>query len=53
MEWIDTDKPDTFDPDFIESVHNHYEASGRITTRQRNALDNIVDKFDIDIQSYL
>jgi len=53
MEWCDTDRPGSFDPAFIESVNNYYEAHGIITTGQRNALDNIVDKFEIDVENYL
>lgn len=53
MDWIDTDRPERFDPSFIESVHEYFEEHGTISSGQRNALDNIVDKFDIDIDQYL
>jgi len=52
-EWVETDSPETFDPAFIKSIHNYWEVHDRITSRQRIALDNIVEKFDIDVESYL
>ena len=41
-----TDNP-WFDTDFIESVNGQLSERGSISERQRSALENIIERFDI------
>ena len=47
LEWADENG--WFDTDFIESLDNHLEGIGSLTDNQEQALDNIIDKFNIEV----
>ena len=53
LAWAETDSPESFDSSFVESLSEQYEERGSISPRQAMALDNIIDKFEIDIAQYL
>lgn len=42
-----------FDPSFVESVYYYYEKFDTVTERQEAAVDSIIAKFLIDVDSYL
>lgn len=51
--WAETAAPESFDSSFVESLAEQYEDRGSISPRQEQALDNIIDKFEIDLAQYL
>lgn len=53
LDWADTDGPENFDSSFVESLAEQLEDNGSISPRQVMALQNIIDKFDIDVAQYV
>lgn len=51
LNWASDEKPD-FDTAFIESVQAQLESKGSISTRQMEAVDNIIDRFKIDVEAW-
>jgi len=39
----------TFDTDFVESLKEQYNEKGELTMNQEQALDNIIERFDIGV----
>lgn len=47
-DWVDSGKaPEKFNDDFICSLEDAYEEYGELTSRQEDALDNIIKSFRI------
>ena len=42
----------SFDLSFVESVHNYYIRHGRCSEKQTIAIDNIITRFNIDIDRW-
>lgn len=53
ISWAETDAPESFDSTFVHVLNEKLEQYGRLTERQLEALNNIIDKFEIDIDAYL
>lgn len=51
LNWALDEKPD-FDTKFVESVQAQLESKGSISTRQMEAVDNIIDRFKIDVEAW-
>ena len=47
------DENPSFDPKFLFSVKSHYERKGQLSLKQYEALDNIIAKFNIEIEDWL
>lgn len=52
LEWASTDAPESFDSTFVEKLNDNLENSGRLSVKQMNAVDNIIEQFNIDIEEY-
>lgn len=53
LDWAGSDAPDSFDSTFIENLRDHFENHGNLSIGQVEALDNIIEKFGIDLQDYI
>lgn len=51
--WVEVDAPGSFNSDFVFSVYEYFERLGRISDRQRRALQNIVDKYEVSLEDYV
>ena len=49
LSWANLDAPEYFDTSFIESL----AGKSNLSERQEKSLDNIISKFEIDIDKYL
>jgi hypothetical protein len=47
MNWAE-DNPD-FNTKFIQSVYNQYEKHKTLSDKQKNSVDNIIKKFEIEV----
>ena len=46
------DAPEDFNTDFLESLEKNCQHYGSLTDNQEAALDNIIDRFKIDVALY-
>jgi hypothetical protein len=51
LEWADSDAPESFDDTFVLNMAEALETYGTLTVKQRAAIDNIIEKFEIDIDA--
>lgn len=42
-----------FDLSFVESIHDYYLSKGKCSYKQTASLDNIIEKFKIDVGRWL
>lgn len=52
VRWSEEDAPSSFDDSFLLSVKGSFDKYGRITPKQREALENIAVTFDVDVLEY-
>jgi DNA-dependent RNA polymerase auxiliary subunit epsilon len=46
--WVEEEAPESFNADFIESLKGALAEYEELTSRQEEALDNIITRFKID-----
>ena len=51
--WSEEADNESFDCSFIDSLTESFETYGNLTDRQFEALENIVERFHIDISEHL
>jgi hypothetical protein len=51
--WAETEAPANFDSTFVHDLNERLIEFGKLSIRQIEALDNIIDKFEIDVDAYL
>ena len=52
FQWSKEDDNSEFDTSFIESLSEKLDQFGELTPRQEQALTNIVEKWEIDVEQY-
>lgn len=52
MSWYDDENAISFNIEFIESLLEQYEEKDYLSEGQKEAIENIVERFDIDITYY-
>lgn len=53
VEWIDEDAPDDFDGGFIYDLQEKLEGGAELSSRQEQAVDNIIRGFKIRVAEWL
>lgn len=53
LRWSEeAEEAEDFDASFVESLQTGLEKYGRLTERQEDALDNIIERWRIDVGDY-
>lgn len=53
LRWAEKDAPSTFDDAFIQTMSDRLGEFDNLTPRQRAALENIAERFSVDVADYL
>jgi hypothetical protein len=48
LSWLDDDAPETFDASFVYKMRDYYKIYGNLRPQQEQALNNIINGFDIE-----